>query len=72
MDGQPADADPASQRFLKLENAAVTSQFQDEIEFRSATFAITAIDGEGLFNPADHDLQVEALSSACWRGYICT
>jgi len=50
----------------------MTTQFQDEMHFRSARYAITAIDGDGLFEPNDHGLRPRALSSACWRGYICT
>ncbi len=50
----------------------MTAQFQDEMHFRSARYAITAIDGDGLFEPNDHGLRPRALSSACWRGYICT
>ena len=53
-------------------DARMTTQFQDEVHFRAVRYAITAIDGDGLFEPNDHGLHPRALSSACWRGYICS
>jgi len=50
----------------------VTAQFQDEIDFQSVRYAITAIDGDGLFDPSDHGLHPRALSTARWRGHVCT
>jgi hypothetical protein len=35
-------------------------------------YVITAVDGMGLFNPTDQGITPGPLSTACWRGYICT
>jgi hypothetical protein len=50
----------------------MTAQFQDTVHLGAAAYALTAIDGTGLFDPAAHSLTPTALSSACWRGFICT
>ena len=50
----------------------MTSQIQDEIEYRAKRYAITAIEGVGMFDPSDHGVRPRMLSTACWRGYICT
>jgi hypothetical protein len=49
----------------------VTGQFPDEIRYRGRIYAITAVDGHGLFDPADHGLEPGMLSTACWRGVWC-
>jgi hypothetical protein len=54
-----------------MEGWGVTSQISDEVRFHGVWYAITAVDGAGLFDPAEHGLKPGPLSTACWRGFIC-
>ena len=49
----------------------MTAQFADEIRYRGRLYAITAVDGHGLFDAAEHGLEPGMLSTACWRGIWC-
>ncbi|MEV6827907.1 hypothetical protein [Amycolatopsis sp. NPDC051102] len=48
----------------------MTTQFSDEVTLGRARFAITAVDGTGLFDPAAHGFTPRPTSTACWRGHI--
>ncbi|MGW4060455.1 hypothetical protein ACWEGE_19375 [Amycolatopsis sp. NPDC004747] len=48
----------------------MTTQESDEVRFGGRRFAITAVDGAGLFDPAAHGLEVQAIHTGCWRGHI--
>ncbi len=47
----------------------MTAQIPDEVSYRRRIYDLTAIDGEGLFDPEAYGLQTVSWSSACWRGY---
>jgi hypothetical protein len=49
----------------------VTAQTPDEVCFEENWFAVTAVDGTGLFEPAAHGLEPEAFSTGCYRGFVC-
>ncbi|WP_430787515.1 hypothetical protein [Actinoplanes sp. G11-F43] len=49
----------------------MTSQVPDTISFSDTEFAITAVDGSGLFDPRAHGYHPAGFGSACWRGSIC-
>jgi hypothetical protein len=49
----------------------MTAQWPDEVLFEGRWFAVTAVDGTGLFDPIAHGLEPRATSTACDRGYIC-
>ncbi|MEJ3656117.1 hypothetical protein WEH80_24435 [Actinomycetes bacterium KLBMP 9759] len=49
----------------------MTSQIPDEVCFEQEWFAVTAVDGAGLFDPAEHGLAPESFSTACYRGHVC-
>ncbi|NUR73703.1 MAG: hypothetical protein HOU81_23050 [Hamadaea sp.] len=49
----------------------MTGQIPDEVRYHRRRYAIAAIDGAGLFDPADHGLEPSPLSTGCWRGYCC-
>jgi len=49
----------------------MTAQLADEIRYRGRLYAITAVDGHGLFDAAEHGLEPGMLSTACWRGIWC-
>ena len=48
----------------------MTAQINDSVFHRKITFEIAASKGSGLFNPDDFGLKTQAVSSACWRGYV--
>jgi hypothetical protein len=49
----------------------VTTQFPDEVRYRGRRYAVTAVDGAGLFEPSAHGVTPGPLSTACWRGFRC-
>lgn len=50
----------------------MTAQLSDSFILRGETYAIAGVNGDGLFDPTTHDLQPTMLSTACWRGFLCT
>ena len=50
----------------------MTGQIPDEVRYEGCRYALTAVDGGDLFDPAAHGVQAGPLSTACWRGFICT
>ncbi len=50
----------------------MTGQIPDEVRYWKRRFAIAAVDGTGLFDPAVHGVRPTWLSTGCWRGYICS
>lgn len=40
------------------------------VRFGRSWFAVTAVDGTGLFDPAAHGIPAHWIGTACWRGYI--
>jgi hypothetical protein len=49
----------------------MTAQIADGVEYRGRMYALTGIDGWGLFEPSEHGLRMGMISTACWRGYVC-
>lgn len=49
----------------------MTAQIADQIRYRGRLYAVTAVEGHGLFNVADHGIEPQMLSTACWRGAWC-
>ncbi|MEV4314764.1 hypothetical protein [Actinocrispum sp. NPDC049592] len=43
----------------------MTAQRPDEVCFEGTWFAVTAVDGTGLFDPDAHGLAPEAFSTGC-------
>jgi hypothetical protein len=50
----------------------VTAQVHDLVTHGDTTYSLVGVDGEGLFDPADHGVEVVSASTACWRGFACT
>jgi hypothetical protein len=50
----------------------MTGQIPDTVKLDGTTYSITAVDGEGLFKPDEHGLQPHFMSTACWRGIVCS
>ena len=51
---------------------SMTAQISDTLISRGQEFVLAAANGEGLFEPAQHGLAPEAMSTSCYRGYWCT
>ncbi|MEV4415968.1 hypothetical protein [Catellatospora sp. NPDC049609] len=49
----------------------MTGQIADEVRHTGVDYQVVAVAGTGLFDPADHGLTPEPLSTACWRGFHC-
>jgi len=49
----------------------MTAQIHDSFLFNEKEFSIAGVNGEGLFDPLDYDLQPQGSCSACWRGFLC-
>jgi hypothetical protein len=50
----------------------MTAQFSDPVEYRGQSYVIAGINGEGLFDPAEHGMKPVGKCTACWRGFVCT
>lgn len=50
----------------------MTAQVSDSFALHGETYAIAGVNGDSLYDPATHDLQPIMLSTACWRGFVCT
>lgn len=50
----------------------MTAQVSDSFIHHGETYAVAGVSGTGLFDPTAHDLQPTMLSTACWRGFVCT
>ena len=50
----------------------MTGQIPDTVDLDETVYSITAVGGAGLFVAEEHGFESRALSSACWRGFICT
>ncbi|MGK5550038.1 hypothetical protein ACSNOI_00345 [Actinomadura kijaniata] len=48
----------------------MTGQINDRVVYEGETYSLVGENGEGLFDPAAHGLEVRPLSTACWRGFI--
>jgi hypothetical protein len=49
----------------------MTTQILDTVLHRNEVHDLVATAGEGLFDPATHQLPVVMASTASWRGYVC-
>ncbi|MFB8277968.1 hypothetical protein [Nocardia colli] len=49
----------------------MTAQASDAVLFEGDRFAVTAVDGTGLFDPVAHGLEPRGFKTSCYRGYIC-
>ena len=49
----------------------MTAQVDDVVVFRGCMYALIGVNGQGLFEPGEHGLQVHMMTTACRRGYVC-
>jgi hypothetical protein len=50
----------------------VTAQIPDTFLLQDHRLSLVGVNGQGLFDPRDHDLQPVPRITSCWRGYVCT
>ncbi|QSQ20431.1 hypothetical protein JY651_35015 [Pyxidicoccus parkwayensis] len=50
----------------------MTAQISDSFRYRDRGFRLTGVKGSGLFDPTRHGLQPQMMSTACYRGFICS
>jgi len=50
----------------------MTIQIPDSVLLRGVERVLVAWDGRGMFHPAEHGLDPDWGSTACYRGYVCT
>ena len=55
----------------RVHNAGVTAQVADNVELDGQKYDLAGVRGGPLFDPAAHRIKPGAMSTACWRGYIC-
>jgi hypothetical protein len=56
----------------RLKDGQMTIQIPDTCLLGDRSYVIAAVDGAPLFDPASIGLKPHAVSSACWRGHVCT
>ncbi|MEV5574221.1 hypothetical protein AB0L06_29665 [Spirillospora sp. NPDC052269] len=49
----------------------MTGQIPDAVIYHDRLYALTGQEGDGLFDPSALGLRPLAMSTACWRGYVC-
>jgi hypothetical protein len=49
----------------------MVSQIPDKLLLNGQELLIVAVNGSGLFNPAEYDLLPSHACAACWRGCLC-
>jgi len=50
----------------------MTAQIEDYVRYRGKRYSLVGINGTGLFDPSEHGLEPVGMSTACWRGFVCT
>ncbi|MBP2478523.1 hypothetical protein JOF53_007395 [Crossiella equi] len=49
----------------------MTAQMPDRVFIQGMGFALTAVNGTGLFDPAARGLEPQGFSTGCYRGHVC-
>jgi hypothetical protein len=49
----------------------MTAQIADSVVYQNRWYDLAGFNGLGLFDPVGEGLRVHAMSTGCWRGYIC-
>ena len=50
----------------------MTGQISDSVIFQGEKYSLAEFEGDSLFDPAIYGLKPSVLSTACWRGFVCT
>jgi hypothetical protein len=54
------------------DHTRVTAQIADTVELDAQEYSIAGVRGGPLFDPLGHRIKPGAISTACWRGYVCS
>jgi hypothetical protein len=49
----------------------MTAQINDIVFYRGLEYDLAGINGNGLFDPAEHGMRPVMISTGCYRGYFC-
>ncbi|MEM9940400.1 MAG: hypothetical protein AAF939_02345, partial [Planctomycetota bacterium] len=63
---------PGDANSLSCYGVDLTAQASDSIEYQGSCFSICGVNGQGLLTPEHFGETPVMMSTACWRGYICT
>lgn len=47
----------------------MTAQVPDQFTYRHKEYQLAGLNGQGLFDPQDHNMRLTAPHTACWRGF---
>lgn len=50
----------------------MTAQMSDLVELDGTTFVVAGVVGGPLFDPPSLGIEPSMISTACWRGYVCS
>jgi len=50
----------------------MTAQVSDGFRYKDQDYSIAGVNGSGLFDPTEHAVKPFSISSACWRGFMCS
>ena len=50
----------------------MTAQASDIVVFNNREYELAEFDGSGLFDPREHGFKPVGMTTACWRGFVCT
>lgn len=49
----------------------MTAQMSDSFRMDDRKLSVVGVNGSGLFNPSDYNMQPLPRITSCWRGYVC-
>lgn len=49
----------------------MTTQIKDSVSYKQSDYGVVGFMGKGLFVPSSQDIEVQAATSDCWRGFFC-
>jgi hypothetical protein len=50
----------------------MTGQASDSVVFQRKEYSLAEFEGKGLFDPNNYGIQPQDMTTACWRGFVCT
>lgn len=50
----------------------MTAQIPDILLLQDQTFSLVGVNGSGLFDPLQYNMQPLPRITSCWRGFVCT
>lgn len=50
----------------------MTAQMSDSFRMDDTQLSVVGVNGSGLFDPSEYNMQPLPRITSCWRGYVCT